>query len=315
MNRITEYRRIADTELLVSTVCLGTMTFGTPVGETDSIRLVHEAMDLGITFIDTADIYEGYARQLGSPGGVAEEILGKALKNRRDRVVITSKVGNSVGAEPDQTGLGRAHMERQLNASLRRLQTDRLDIYELHKSDSATPLEETVGTIGAFITAGKVRHWGLSNMSPAEIGALLRLCDSLGVPRPVVAQPLYNWLNREAESDYLPICRASRISITPYQPLQGGLLTGKYNRTAPPPRGSRAAEQARWLPALDEKLFDRLDAFTAEASARGRLPLNHALRWLLDQPSISSVVVGCKTPAQLRDIVNAAVPSGGAIRN
>lgn len=301
-----ERRPLGRSELHVSTICMGTMTFGTPVAEPDAIRLVHAALDLGINFFDTADIYEGYKRVPGSPGGEAERILGKALKGRRQDVVITSKVGNAVGTTPDDTGLGRTHILRQLDASLERLDTDYLDVYELHKADAGTPLEDTLTTVAEVIRSGKVRHWGFSNFGAEEIGRMLELCDATSTPRPVVCQPLYNWLNRDLEGSYLAVCRAAGIAITPYQPLQGGLLTGKYKRGEAPPADSRGAEHARWLPQLEAELYDRVEAFEAEARALARTPLQHALRWLLDQPGIVSVVVGSKRVDQLKVLVAAA---------
>ncbi|MFO1150400.1 MAG: aldo/keto reductase [Alsobacter sp.] len=305
MTVLQEKRRLSKSDLLVSTLCLGTMTFGTPVAEPDAIRVVHEALDLGVNFIDTADIYEGYARQLGSSGGVAEGIVGKALAGRRDRVVITSKVGNPVGHAKDEKGLGEAHITRQLERSLTLLRTDYLDVYELHRTDPDTDLRETIQTVGRLITKGLVRYWGFSNFPAEDIETMMELCAETGTPEPIVAQPLYNWLKRDVEKGYLPACRAHGISITPYQPLQGGLLTGKYKRAAAPPQDSRAIEQARWLPAFDEALFDAVEAFEHEARLLGRSPVAHALRWLLDQPGVASVVVGCKTIDQLGQLATA----------
>jgi aryl-alcohol dehydrogenase-like predicted oxidoreductase len=301
------YRLLGKSGTKVSPLCLGTMTFGTPVDERAAIGLVHAALDLGINFIDTADIYEGYKRQLGSPGGEAEHIVGRALVGRRQRAVITTKVGNSVGTGPDLAGLGRAHIRRQIDSSLRRLKTDYVDIYELHRPDPSTEIEETLAVVSELLAEGKVRFWGYSNFPAELIVGVLAICDRNGVPRPVVCQPLYNWLNREIETGLQPLCLENDIAITPYQPLQGGVLTGKYRAGVAPPEGSRAIEQARWLPNLDPDLFGRIREFEREAENLGRSPLQHALKWLLDRPSVASVVVGCKSVDQLTQLVEAAI--------
>lgn len=299
------HRKLTGTSLFVSPICLGTMTFGTPVVEADAIRIVHHALDRGINFIDTADIYEGYARVLGSPGGVAETILGKALHGRRHQAVITTKVANPVGPGKDDVGLGRTHILRQIDASLRRLATDYVDLYELHKPDPETPLEESIGVMAELIRVGKVLHWGFSNFDVSQIREMLSICARNDWPRPAVSQPKYNWLDRDIESAHLPFCRENSIAVTPYQPLQAGLLTGKYRRNAALPAGSRAAEHARWLSEISQAMFDRLEAFEQDAALLKRSPGAHAIRWVLDRPGIVSVVVGVKNTSQLDDAIAA----------
>ena len=299
------YRTFPGTPLRVSTLCLGTMTFGTPVAADDAIRIVHHALDHGVNFFDTADIYEGYARVLGSPGGVAESILGQALKGRRESAIVTTKVANPVGPGPDDVGLGRTHITRQIEVSLRRMATDYVDLYELHKPDPNTPLEESVGVMAELIAAGKVRHWGFSNFDVAQIREMVDICTRNKWPLPVVSQPKYNWLDRSIETDHIPLCRKHSIAVTTYQPLQAGLLTGKYRRGQAKPAGSRAAEHARWLPDIPDETFDRLEAFEREAASLGRAPMTHAMRWVLERPGITSVVVGVKSVAQLDDLIAA----------
>jgi aryl-alcohol dehydrogenase-like predicted oxidoreductase len=297
---------VPGTDIKMSPICLGTMTFGTPVSEADAVQLVHWALDNGVNFIDTADIYEGYTRYLGSPGGIAERILGKALKDRRDRAIVTTKVGNPIGAgEYMGTGLGWQHIHHQLNASLERLQTDYVDFYELHKADPDTPIEESLSVMADLVKSGKVRHWGFSNFDAGQIQEMLRLCDANGWPRPVIAQPLYNWLERGNEEGYLPLCRANQIAITPYQPLQGGLLTGKYLADQAAPEGSRGAEHPRWLK-LEDGVHEKLNVFIRESEEAGLEPAQYALRWLLNKPGITSVVAGVKRIEQLKNLVNAA---------
>jgi L-glyceraldehyde 3-phosphate reductase len=295
-------RKIADLD--VSAICLGTMTFGKPVGHDDAVRLVHEALDHGINFIDTADMYEGYDRYLGSPGGVAETILGEALKDRRERAVVTTKVGNPVGGgEYEGKGLSRAHILHQIEGSLTRLQTDYIDFYELHRPDPDTAPEESVAVMVELMEAGKVRHWGVSNFSGRQIRDIVQICDAQHWPRPVISQPPLSWLKRDELSDSVPVCHELNIAVTPYQPLQGGLLTGKYRRGQPLPDDSRAAE-SEWLDQPDDNIFDQLEQFESEARAVNLKPAQYAVRWLLDQPGVASVMVGVKRVEQLKEVVD-----------
>ncbi|MDA1190020.1 MAG: aldo/keto reductase [Chloroflexi bacterium] len=299
-----ELRRIPNTDIEVSTICLGTMTFGTPVGEYDAVRLVHWAIDNGINFFDTADIYEGYARSMGSAGGVAETILGKALKGRRERVYVTTKVGNPVGGEGYKgTGLGREHVIHQIDDSLKRLQTDYVDFYELHKSDADTPLTETVSIVVKLIEQGKVLHWGFSNFEARHIHDMVTICDVNDWPRPVVAQPSLNWLDRAAESEYLPACVEYDIAVTPYTVLSGGVLTGKYHPGEDAPPDSRAGENPAWKKVPDQATFERLMKFESEAAKLGLEPVQYAVKWVLDRPNVVSAIVGAKRIEQLEPLV------------
>lgn len=300
-----ERRPIPNTDLRVSTLCLGTMTYGTPVGEADAVRLTHWAIDQGINFIDTANMYEGYARQIGSAGGVAEAILGKALAGHRQQVVLATKVGMIVGAAPEDGGTSPAAIRTQLDRSLARLATDYVDIYYLHTPDPKTPLADMLGALNEAILAGKVRHYGVSNYSAEQLADLLAVADANRLPRPVIHQPAYSLLERDIESDLLPLCCREQIALAPYRVLQGGLLTGKYHRRQPPPDGSRKIEQARWLWDFSDELFDRVEQLEAEAASRGRTLLEHALRWVLDQPGVVSAIVGLKRAEQLSAMMSA----------
>ena len=220
-----QQRRIPNTDLDVSVVCLGTMTFGTPVDQQGVNGIIDWCLDNGLNFIDTADMYEGYTRFLGSPGGKSEAYIGNALKGRRDRAVITTKVGNPVGDDSySGTGLGRDHILHQIDASLGRLRTDYVDIYEMHRDDPDTPLAESIATMAGLIEAGKVRHWGFSNFEPDDIHRMIALCDDNDWPRPVIAQPQLSWLVRDSEEAYIPACVQYDIAVTPYRTLQSGLL-------------------------------------------------------------------------------------------
>ena len=295
-------RTIPNTDLQVSPMCLGTMTFGTPVGEADAVALTRGAIDLGINFFDTANIYEGYARYVGSPGGVAEEILGKALAGRREQAVLATKVGMKTGPADADEGLSRAHILREIDRSLTRLQTDYVDLFYMHKPDPKTPVGESIQACVDLIDAGKVRYWAVSNFSATQMEEILRACDANGWPRPVASQSPYSLLERSTEEAIMPLCEAEGLALIPYQGLQGGLLTGKYRRGMPLPAGSRKSEHADWVWELTDDLFDRLEALEDEADARGRSLTQHAILSILEKPTVVSVVVGAKRLEQVQAI-------------
>ena len=300
-----QQRRIPNTDLDVSVVCLGTMTFGTPVDQEGVNGIIDWCLDNGLNFIDTADMYEGYTRFLGSPGGKSEAYIGNALVGRRDQAVITTKVGNPVGDDTySGTGLGRDHILHQIDASLGRLRTDYVDIYEMHRDDPDTPLEESIAVMAGLIEAGKVRHWGFSNFEPDDIHRMVTLCDGNGWPRPVIAQPQMSWLVRDSEEAYIPACIEYDIAVTPYRTLQAGLLTGKYKRGQEAPAGSRGDESS-WLDDPDDEIWDRIEQFEREAAGASLTPTQYAVKWLLDRPGVTSVIVGCKRPDQLEPFADA----------
>jgi aryl-alcohol dehydrogenase-like predicted oxidoreductase len=300
-----ELHPIPHTPLQVSPLCLGTMTFGTPVAEAEAIALTLAVIERGVNFIDTANMYEGYARYIGSPGGVAEEILGKALGARRAQVVLATKVGMKIGPADDDQGLSRAHILREVERSLVRLQTDYIDLYYMHKPDPATPLAESVQAFDDLVSAGKIRYWGVSNFSAEQLGELLQLCDQNGLRRPVAVQPAYSYLKRDIEKDLLPLCQQEQLAVIPYQVLQGGLLTGKYRRGEPVPANSRQVEKPAWTMPLTDEMFDRLEQCAAEAQSLGRGLMQHALLSLLEQPPVVSLVVGIKNLEQLEALIAA----------
>ena len=299
-----EHRRLGASGLLVSPICLGTMTFGTPVSESDAIRMVHGAIDLGVNFVDTANVYEGYSRYLGSPGGVAEQIVGKALKGRRDQVVLATKVGAPVGPGPQDRGLSSCHVLRELDNSLRRLQTDTIDLYFVHWPDKHVPLEVTLSAMDLAHRQGKIRYFGVSNHSAWQLSKLLSLAERGGGPPVVASQIPYSLLRRELHGD-LDFCRQHDVAVTPYQALQGGLLTGKYRRDQQPPADSRAAEKPEWMWNLDEALLDKLEAIRALAGEAEVDMTQYVLAWTLAQPAMSSLVVGAKRLEQVQQALAA----------
>jgi len=291
--------------LLVSPICLGTMTFGSPVGEADAIRLIHAALDLGINFVDTANVYEGYSRFLGSAGGIAEEIVGKAMRDRRDKAIIATKVGAPNGPGPQDRGLSKVHILREVDRSLQRLQTDTIDLYIIHWPDRFVPLEATLEAIDVATRQGKIRYFGASNHSAAQLCEMLWIADRSHLQRCVSSQIPLSMLRREFQND-LPFCERHGIGVTPYQSLQGGLLTGKYRRGSAPPADSRAAEKPDWIWKQDDALFDRLEGIAKLAQSIEAPMSRYALAWTLAQPAVQSAVVGVKNLAQIEDAVAAA---------
>ena len=297
-----QHRVLGSSGLLVSPICLGTMTFGEPVEEAEAIKLVHGAIDLGINFVDTANVYEGYRRVLGSAGGVAEEIVGKALKDRRHKVVLATKVGGPMGHGPQDRGLSASHILREVDHSLRRLETDYIDLYIMHWPDKNTPLETTFAALDKPVRQGKVRYIGASNYNASQLCEMLWLADQHGWPTVVSSQIPFSLLRREFQND-LEFCERHSIGVTPYQSLQGGLLTGKYRRGEQPPDDSRAAEKPQWVWDFDDELFDRLEGMEALAREVEIPPAQYALAWTLTQPAMSSLVVGVKRMEQIEDAV------------
>ncbi len=281
------------------------MTFGTPVTEADSIRLIHAALDLGINFIDTANNYEGYDRYLGSPGGVAERIVGKALRGRREQVVLATKVGAPIGPGPQDRGLSATHILREVDRSLQRLQTDTIDLYIIHWPDKLVPMEVTLEAVDRALQLGKIRYFGASNHAAWQLCKLLWIADQRHLARVVSSQIPFSLLRREFQHD-LPFCAQHGIGVTPYQPLQSGLLTGKYVRGKTPPTDSRAAEKPDWIWQPDDALLDKLESLGRLAGEASLSMTHYALAWALTQPAVESLIVGVKSEAQLRDAVAAA---------
>ena len=300
-----ETRAIPNSTLKVSTLCLGTMTFGTPVAEAEAINMTHWALDHGINFIDTANMYEGYTRRVGSPGGVSEKILGKALRGRRDQAVLATKVGMKIGPNDEDEGLSRAHIMREIDRSLSRLESDYVDLYYMHKPYPHIPLGESVQAFQDLIKAGKARYWAVSNFSMEQITEVLHTCDANGWQRPVAVQPPYSLLKRDVEKDILPLCQKEKIAAIPYQVLQGGLLSGKYQRGAAVPADSRLVEKPEWTMPLTDELFDRLDAIEADAKSKNRSLFQHTLMATLELPAVVSLILGVKRLSQLEAALNA----------
>jgi aryl-alcohol dehydrogenase (NADP+) len=290
-------RTLGRTGLTVSRVCLGTMTFGAQVDEPTAAAMLDWALDRGIDFVDTANVYTA---------GLSEEILGRLLKGRRNRVVLASKVGNKTGDGPADSGLSRAAILKGADDSLRRLQTDYLDLYYLHQPDYATPPEESLDAIDRLVRAGKVRHLAASNYAAWQVCRLLWLAEQNGGPAVRVVQPMYNVLARNVEAEFLPMCREFGVAVVPYNPLAGGLLTGKHDSAAPLP-GTRFER----MPMYKDRYwhaanFDAVRELSAAAAAEGRSLVGLAIAWLLHHTPVAGVIVGASRPEQLHENVAAA---------
>jgi aryl-alcohol dehydrogenase-like predicted oxidoreductase len=291
------YKRLGNSGLQVSAIGLGGNTFGRYVDEAGTARIIHRAIDLGINFFDTADIYSR---------GVSEEHVGKALADRRDRGLICTKVGMKMGDRPMETGLSRHHVISGVEASLRRLGTDYIDLLQVHAWDPETPLEESLAALNDLVRSGKVRYIGCSNFAAWQLVQSLWISDRRGFAAFVSVQPRYSLLDRAIEAELMPACRAFGVGIVPYSPLAGGLLTGKY-RGGARPAGARGTEGGdaffqRQLAGKDEGVIDRLAGW---AEARGHTIGELAVAWLASQPEVSTVIAGVTSPEQVEENVRA----------
>jgi aryl-alcohol dehydrogenase-like predicted oxidoreductase len=295
---LEHYRTLGRSGLHVSPLCLGTMMFGGATPAPDAQRIIDDAFEHGINFIDTADIYNK---------GESERVVGRAIAARRDQWVLATKVGNATGAGPNEGGLSRRHLVAALEGSLARLGTDHVDIYYLHRPDPATPLEETLRALGDLTRQGKLRYYGLSNFSAWQVAEVVHLSRALGIDPPVVSQPYYNAANRMPEVEHLPACAHYGLGVVPYSPLARGVLTGKYGTGADPDPASRIgrrdgrALQTEWRPESLELARTLAD----HAGARGVGSAEFAVAWVLNNRLVSSVIGGPRTLEQWRTYRNA----------
>ncbi len=291
-----ELRQLQGTDLKVSRMCLGTMTFGKPVDSPTACNLVSRCIDSGINFFDTANVYQT---------GVSESYLGDALKGRRDKVILASKVRGSMGPEPDQHGLSPAAVRRAIEESLRRLQTDYLDIYYLHQPDYEVPIEETLEAMDELVRAGKIRWVGTSNYASWQLCEMLNFADRHHLKPQPVAQQMYNLLARGLEQEFIPFAQKHNVSIVAYNPLAGGLLTGKHSPSHFIP-GSRFDDnrmyQERYWHAQN---FEAVEALKEIAKKAGRSLVSLAFAWLLQQANIDCVILGASRAEQLEENLSA----------
>jgi 1-deoxyxylulose-5-phosphate synthase len=301
-----EYRRLGKTGLKVSELCLGTMTFGWTTDEKNSYDVLNASSDAGINFIDTADVYSRW--HPGNPGGVAETYIGNWLRGKpRDQVIVATKVRGSMGDGPNDEGLSRHHLFSAVEASLRRLRTDYIDLYQLHFPDDDTPIEQTLRALDDLVHQGKVRYIGTSNFPAWRIAKALWTSEKYNLVRFDCSQPHYNLVWRaEFERELRDLCRTEGLGVIPYSPLQGGFLTGKYRRDAESPRGARGTGNDRMTRFLSEdRHMALLDAMDQIARARGKTMPQIAIAWLLADPLITSPIVGANTATQLIELLGA----------
>ncbi len=301
-----EYRRLGRTGLKVSALCLGTMQWGWTATEPAAIAVMDAFVEAGGTFIDTADVYSRWAKD--NPGGVSEEIIGRWIQergNRRD-LVIATKVRGGVWDSPNGEGLSRKHIMEAVEASLRRLKTDYIDLYQAHSYDAEVPIDETLRAFDDLIRQGKVLYIGASNFPAWRLAQALSVSETRGWARFDSFQPHYNLVHRgECEREARPLCENEGIGIIPYSPLAGGFLTGKYRRDGPLPVSARAEGiQSRYY--RDAVAWDALETLQDVARARGASPTQIALAWLLEQPAVIAPIIGANTVEQLRESLGAA---------
>ena len=293
-----EYRNLGNSGLKVSPLCLGTMMFGDRTDATEAARIIGAAFDAGVNFIDTADVYSK---------GESERITGKLIAPNRDHWVLATKVGNAGGPDPNQVGLGRKWIMQAVDASLKRLGGDYVDIYYLHRDYDDASLEETVVAMGDIIRSGKARYFGLSNFRGWRIAEVIRLCRAMNVPQPIVCQPYYNAMNRQPEVEILPACRHYGIGVVPYSPLARGVLTGKYRPNEAPPEGTRAARADKRMMETEFRkeslaIAQKIRAF---AEKKGGSAGHFAINWVLNNAIVTSVIGGPRTLEQWQDYLKA----------
>jgi aryl-alcohol dehydrogenase-like predicted oxidoreductase len=299
-----EYRFLGGTGLKVSELCLGAMTFGRESDEQTSHQMLDRFVEAGGVFIDTADVYSA---------GESERILGRWLKTRsRDDLVIATKVYGTMGTGPNDGGAGRKHIISAIEASLRRLGTEYVDLYQVHVFDDGTPLAETLSTLDGLVTSGKVRFVGASNYTGWQLQKSVDLARRHGWEPYSCLQPLYNLLDRGAELDLIPVCQQEGVGVIPWSPLRGGWLTGKYHRgmAAPPPdtrvdQAAREGWQEQWDAYANERTWAVLDALRAVAGETGRTLAQVALRWVLQRPAVTAPIIGARGLGQLDDNLGA----------
>ncbi len=299
-----EYKKLGRTGLKVSPLCMGTMQFGWSVNEGDTHRILSAAVDSGINFIDTADIYSKWVN--GNPGGISETYIGNWIKQNkipRDKLVIATKVRGEMGKGPNDQGLSRMHIMKAVEDSLRRLQTDYIDLYQSHWTDDDTPIEETLRTFDDLVKQGKVRYVGASNYAAWEMMQALWTSDKYNLTCYDSLQPHYNLIHREEfERELRDVCKTYEIGVIPYSPLAGGFLTGKYRKNEPLPESKRAEGRKR---AMTEKNFALLFEMEAMALPRKATISQIALAWVMSDAIVTSPIIGATSIAQLNENLGA----------
>jgi aryl-alcohol dehydrogenase-like predicted oxidoreductase len=292
-----DYRTLPNTGLKVSRVSFGTMTFGSQTGEGVAQQMIDLCLDAGINFIDTANVYNK---------GLSETIVGKLLKGRRDKVVLATKVRGKMGDAPDESGLSPAAIRKAIDASLQRLQTDYVDLYYLHQPDYDAPIEETLAAMDELVKAGKVRYPAISNYAAWQVAEVHCISQKNGYQPPFISQPMYNLLARAIEDEYLPFCKRYGVAVVPYNPLAGGLLTGKQSSKGKPITGSRFDENKMYLDRYwHDDDFSAVEELKAIAEEAGKSIVQLALQWVLSQEQVDCIILGASKLEQLEENLKA----------
>jgi aryl-alcohol dehydrogenase-like predicted oxidoreductase len=291
-----DYRLLGRTGVRVSPLCLGTLNFGGPTPDAEAARIVHAALDAGVNFVDTADTYHG---------GASEVAVGRAIAGRRDRVVLATKVHGQTGDLPNDLGNSRLHILKACDDSLRRLGTDHIDLYQVHRPSPEIPVDETLGALTDLVQAGKVRYIGCSTHPAWMVMEALAVSERFGFSRYVSEQPPYNLLDRRIENELVPLAARYCLALLPWAPIAQGVLAGRYTSADVPPSDSRAARQpdSIYSRRVTARGVDAGRAFSAVARAHGVTPGQLALLWCKDQPGITSPIIGPRTIDQLRDLL------------
>lgn len=284
------------TGVRVSELCFGTMTFGGPADEAESQAMFSRCLDVGINFFDCANVYNG---------GVSEEILGRLMKGKRDDLVITSKVFGNMSGALNGGGLSRRHIVRAVEDSLRRLDTDRLDLYFVHQMDADTPVEETVRALDDLVSAGKILYPAVSNWASWQIMKALGIAEREMLSRFECIQPMYNLVKRQVEVEVLPLALSEQLGVIPYSPLGAGLLTGKYGRKDRPD-GGRLQENPMYVRRYSlDWYYDTAEDFVTYARSKGYSPVSLAVAWVLSHPAVTAPIIGARNLAQLEPSLDA----------
>lgn len=291
------YVLLGRTGVKVSELCMGTMTFGGPADEEESRRMFHRCLDVGINFFDCANVYNG---------GYSEEVLGKLMKGKREELVITSKVFGKMGDDVNAGGLNRRHITRAVEDSLRRLGTDRLDLYFVHQIDHNTPIDETVRALDDLVRDGKILYPAVSNWAAWHIMQALGLSRYEGLARFECIQPMYNLVKRQVEVEILPLAESQQLGVIPYSPLGGGLLTGKYSTKDRPDEG-RILENPMYTKRYStDWYYQTAEDFTSYAQSKGHHPVTLAVAWVLAHPAVTAPIIGARNVEQLEPSLEAA---------
>ena len=297
MSSNVEYKPLGHSGLRVPQLWLGTMMFGSQTDEAEARNIVDITRESGLNAIDTADVYSG---------GASERMVGRLIAPDRERWVVATKVGSQIGKEPNDGGLSRRWLTQQVESSLRRLETDWIDLYYLHRDDEATPVEEIVGTMARLIETGKIRYYGVSNFSAWRMACLVETARKMGVPAPIACQPPYSAVNRQIETELLPTCQYYGIGAVTYSPLARGVLSGKYRPNEAPDPFSRAGRGDKRLlqTEFQPRAVELSQQFKDHAAKRGLGPINFAVAWVLRNRLINGVIGGPRTLEQWKEYLS-----------